>query len=50
MDIEKLFNKINTLEDLIASIDDLDLYDYVINCIQCNEYCYMDNYLEYKNR
>lgn len=50
MDIEKLFNKVNTLEDIIASIDDLDLHDYVVNCIQTNQYCHMGEYLEYKNR
>lgn len=46
-ELECMFSDINGVEDMIAEIENPNLYEYVVNCIQNNEYCTTEGYEEF---
>lgn len=46
-EIESFFSHINWVEDKVAEIEKPELYEYVVSCLQDNEYCTIDGYKEF---
>lgn len=46
-DLEELFAYINAIEDRIQQIEDMQLYEYVVNCLIHNEYATIEDYKDF---
>lgn len=45
--LESLFSYINWVEDTISEIENPELYEYVVSCLQSNDYCTIEGYKEF---
>ena len=46
-ELEELFSYINGVEDTMQQIEDMKLYEYVVNRITANEWCSLEDYKDF---
>ena len=46
-ELENIFNYINGVENEIQQIENMQLYEYVVNCLIHNEYATIEDYKEF---
>ena len=46
-ELEHMFNYINGVEDSIEQIEEAEIYEYIVSCLQNNIYCTIEDYYEY---
>ena len=46
-ELESFFSYVNWVEDEVAELEKPKLYEYVVSCLQSNDYCSTDGYKEF---